>query len=255
MDWSLLHALNNFLASHDAVEDPIVQYEQAAKVLFVALIVGLFLVPRRAVHGVHLFVAHAPDPGFPSDHATASFAVAVALLICHRRWGIVALVMARCCPSVAWHRSPLPEGCPGRRCAGQRQGAAPGIAENPAGDRAARRFRRCDVGHRAGPGGRRGGRRATLSVRRSSLSTRGRWSGPRPSHRHHRSAPRRRLEPDSRRAVRPDDGRAGLRVDPRRRRFRSCPCPGLPGTPAEVTIAAALVDGRGSTGWLGCRHV
>src|SRR5436190_17054712 len=128
MDWSLLHALNNFLASHDAFEDPLVGYERAAQFLFLALIAGLFLIPRGAVrstfrrgavaagasaavalaiaqvisrlvdrprpfvdqpHGVHLFAAHAPDPGFPSDHATASFAIAVALLLCHRRWGIV----------------------------------------------------------------------------------------------------------------------------------------------------------------------
>ena len=133
MDWSLLHDFNNFLAAHDAIEDPLVAYVRAAELLFLALLAGLFLVPRGAVratlrrgavaagasaglalaigqvisrivdrprpfvdepHGVHLFVAHAPDPGFPSDHATAAFAIAVALLLCHRRWGIVALVMA-----------------------------------------------------------------------------------------------------------------------------------------------------------------
>jgi undecaprenyl-diphosphatase len=133
MDWSLLHVLNNFLAAHDAVEDPLVGYERAAQFLFLALIAGLFLIPRGAVrstlrrgavaagasaavalaigqvisrivdrprpfvdepHRLHLFAGHVPDPGFPSDHATASFAIAVALLLCHRRWGIVALVMA-----------------------------------------------------------------------------------------------------------------------------------------------------------------
>src|SRR3954468_6653893 len=133
MDWSLLHALNNFLASHDVVEDPVVAYERAAQFLFVALIAGLFLIPRGAVrltlrraafaagasaavalavgqvishlvdrprpfvdepHGVHMFVTHAADPGFPSDHATASFAIAVAVLLYHRRWGVVALIGA-----------------------------------------------------------------------------------------------------------------------------------------------------------------
>src|SRR5689334_3707594 len=49
MDWSLLHALNNFLASHDAIEDPVVAYERAAQFLFVALIAGLFLIPRGAI--------------------------------------------------------------------------------------------------------------------------------------------------------------------------------------------------------------
>lgn len=44
--------------------------------------------------GVHLFSGHAADPGFPSDHATASFAIATAIFLRHRRWGAVALVAA-----------------------------------------------------------------------------------------------------------------------------------------------------------------
>ena len=133
MDWSLLHSLNDFLAEHDGLEDPLVRYVRAAEVLFIALLAGLFLLPRGEVrstlrrgavaggasaavalalaqvisrlvdrprpfvedpHGVHLFVRHAPDPGFPSDHVTAGFAIAVALLLCHRRWGMAALAMA-----------------------------------------------------------------------------------------------------------------------------------------------------------------
>ncbi|WP_327470703.1 phosphatase PAP2 family protein [Baekduia sp.] len=43
---------------------------------------------------VHLFAKHAADPGFPSDHATAAFAIAVALLLHSRRWGALALVAA-----------------------------------------------------------------------------------------------------------------------------------------------------------------
>jgi undecaprenyl-diphosphatase len=43
---------------------------------------------------VHLLVAHAADPGFPSDHATAAFAIAVAILLRSRRWGLLALAMA-----------------------------------------------------------------------------------------------------------------------------------------------------------------
>jgi undecaprenyl-diphosphatase len=133
MDWTLLHGLNNFLAAHDAIEDPLVDYVRAAELLFLVLLAGLFLIPRGEIrstlrrgvvaagasagvalvigqvisrlvdrprpfvdepHAVHLFVAHAPDPGFPSDHATASFAIAVALLLCNRRWGLLALAMA-----------------------------------------------------------------------------------------------------------------------------------------------------------------
>jgi membrane-associated phospholipid phosphatase len=43
---------------------------------------------------VHLFAKHATDPGFPSDHATAAFAIAVALLLRSRRWGALALAAA-----------------------------------------------------------------------------------------------------------------------------------------------------------------
>ena len=43
---------------------------------------------------VHLFIAASHDPSFPSDHATAAFAIAVALLLRHRKAGILAIVMA-----------------------------------------------------------------------------------------------------------------------------------------------------------------
>jgi undecaprenyl-diphosphatase len=44
--------------------------------------------------GVHQFGHHAADAGFPSDHATASFAIATAILLRDRRWGTVAIVLA-----------------------------------------------------------------------------------------------------------------------------------------------------------------
>jgi len=44
--------------------------------------------------GVHQFAHHAADAGFPSDHATASFAIATAIVLRNRRWGIVALALA-----------------------------------------------------------------------------------------------------------------------------------------------------------------
>src|SRR5436309_13637517 len=132
MDWSILHTLNGFLAGHDAVEDPTVAYVNATEVLFAAFLVVLFVVgrgrwaiarragvaaaastalalvlgkvistlvdrPRPFVanpRAVHLFTAHAADPGFPSDHATAAFAIAVAVLLRHRPLGLVALVGA-----------------------------------------------------------------------------------------------------------------------------------------------------------------
>jgi undecaprenyl-diphosphatase len=44
--------------------------------------------------GVHQFAHHAADAGFPSDHATASFAIATAILLRNRRWGLVAIALA-----------------------------------------------------------------------------------------------------------------------------------------------------------------
>jgi len=133
MDWSLTHTLNTFLAHHDALEDPVVAYANAAEVLFAGLlVVAFFLVGGHARYGarraavaaglscglalliaqvlsrlvdrprpfvadpgqLHLFAKHAADPGFPSDHATAAFAIAVAILLRNRRWGWVTLAAA-----------------------------------------------------------------------------------------------------------------------------------------------------------------
>jgi undecaprenyl-diphosphatase len=133
VDWTLLHALNDFLFRHDAVEDPLVFYVNVSEALFLATLAIVFLAARgerfaswrraavaaglsaglglavgKAIsevvdrarpfvadsHGVHLFSSHAADPGFPSDHATAAFAIAVAILLRSRRWGVVALIAA-----------------------------------------------------------------------------------------------------------------------------------------------------------------
>ena len=133
MDASLVHALNGFLTRHDGVEVPLVAYVNAAELLFLGMLVLAFLLvggrrrrpARRAVvaaglsaglglavaqvlarlvdrprpfvahpGAVHLFSAHAADPGFPSDHATAAFAIAVALLLRDRAWGLVVLAGA-----------------------------------------------------------------------------------------------------------------------------------------------------------------
>lgn len=133
MDWSLLHSLNDFMAAHDGLEDSLLFYVEASEALFVATLAVVFLCAhgvrhlawRRATvaavlstglalaiakviselvdrarpfvadpHGVHLFAVHAPDPGLPSDHATAAFAIAVAILLRKRGWGIFALVAA-----------------------------------------------------------------------------------------------------------------------------------------------------------------
>jgi len=133
MDTSLVHHLNLLFLRHDALEDPLVAYANASEVLFLGLLVAAFLLARgarkvavrRAVvaaglsaglalaiaqvvsrvvdrprpfvshpGAVHLFARHAADAGFPSDHTTAAFAIAVALLLRSRPWGIAALVAA-----------------------------------------------------------------------------------------------------------------------------------------------------------------
>ncbi|HEY4097623.1 MAG TPA: phosphatase PAP2 family protein [Baekduia sp.] len=133
MDLTLLHHANDFFARHDGLEDPLVAYANASEILFLGLLIAAFVVVggarkaavRRAVvaaglsaglglavaavvsrlvdrprpfvahpGSIHLFAQHAADPGFPSDHTTAAFAIAVALLLRSRRWGLVALAAA-----------------------------------------------------------------------------------------------------------------------------------------------------------------
>src|SRR5947199_10497520 len=116
MDWSIVHSLNGFLYHHDAIEDPLLTYIGVAEALYFLLLILCCLfarherfapVRRAAVAGglsaglglltakiitevydrarpfvahpgaVHLFAKHAADASFPSDHATASMAIAV----------------------------------------------------------------------------------------------------------------------------------------------------------------------------------
>jgi|SRR5215211_1729880 len=133
MDLDLYRALNGFATGHDGFEDPLRWIALNAQLLFVALLGALYLARGkwRSLNGrhaavaagfsallalaaahlitdlwarprpyaahpadAHLFVAPSHDPSFPSDHATAAFAIAVAILLRHRKGGIVALVLA-----------------------------------------------------------------------------------------------------------------------------------------------------------------
>lgn len=133
MDFDLYGAINGFAAHHDWAEDPLRFFAIQGQVFFVLLLAGLFLLrgkwrsaagrhgviaagfsaalalgmaqiisrlvqrPRPYVthpHTAHLFLPVSHDFSFPSDHATAAFAIAVALLLRHRRAGILALAMA-----------------------------------------------------------------------------------------------------------------------------------------------------------------
>src|SRR6476659_485392 len=134
MDLTIFHALNGLAVRHDgSVEDPMRFFAVEAPVLFIVLLAGLFLAAGKlrsqsARHGVvaagfsallalgiaqilnhlwarprpyvahpgdaHLFVPATHDTSFPSDHATAAFAIAVAIALRSRRAGWVALALA-----------------------------------------------------------------------------------------------------------------------------------------------------------------
>jgi undecaprenyl-diphosphatase len=133
VDFTLFRDLNGLAYHHDRFEDFLRFFTVNAELMFVTLLAVLFFArgkwaSRNARHGVvaaglaaalalgvaqvithiwerprpfiahpgvaHLFVSHAADPSFPSDHATAAFAIAVSLLLRSRRVGLLALAMA-----------------------------------------------------------------------------------------------------------------------------------------------------------------
>jgi undecaprenyl-diphosphatase len=131
VDTTLLHAVNGFAFHHDGFEDAVSLYEAASQALFLGFVLVLVAVggeggalrragvaaglgaglalalaqlvariaerPRPFVAdpaGVHLFARHAADPGFPSDHATAAFAIATAVALRDRRLGAVFVALA-----------------------------------------------------------------------------------------------------------------------------------------------------------------
>jgi undecaprenyl-diphosphatase len=133
MDLTLYKALNGFAFHHDAFEDVLRVFAQDAQYFFIALLAVLFLATGKwrsenARHGVvaagfsallglgiahlitdfwdrarpyeahpgsaHLFIAPSHDPSFPSDHATAAFAIALSIWLRSRKVGWLALAMA-----------------------------------------------------------------------------------------------------------------------------------------------------------------
>ncbi len=61
------------------------------------VVIRLWQRPRPFVahpHDVHVLLAHAADPSFPSDHSAPAVAIAVVLLGLHRRLGLLVLVGA-----------------------------------------------------------------------------------------------------------------------------------------------------------------
>jgi undecaprenyl-diphosphatase len=126
VDWTLLHAANGMLVGRDWLEDPVTGILAVAVPLYAAATVALWLLARPygltrwkratvaallssslallanqavghvwdrprpfAAHplATHLFAAPSIDPSFPSDHAAAAFAIAVAVLAFSRPVG------------------------------------------------------------------------------------------------------------------------------------------------------------------------
>jgi undecaprenyl-diphosphatase len=133
MDYRLEQIINGPTGSHPALDSLMRQTAIWAEPIFIAIVIGWFLVgwlrglpferrgaiaallaaggslavnqvithiwsrdrPFVAHPGtVHLLHGHAADASFPSDHASAAFAIAMVILLTHRRVGICALLGA-----------------------------------------------------------------------------------------------------------------------------------------------------------------
>jgi len=132
VDYQISEAFNHFAIRHDGFEDMMRLYAICSQYLFVLLVASVTIAglvartgfwrnagvlagvsaaaalliaqlisriadrprPFLAHRGIHDFLQHAPDPGMPSDHATAGFAIATAILLVHRRTGVLALIAA-----------------------------------------------------------------------------------------------------------------------------------------------------------------
>lgn len=133
LDFEVLKQLNGLADRHSTLEAVMRFVAQDSQVLFLLLLTALFFArgkwrSRNGRHGVaaagfsamlalgiaqviaslwdrprpyethpgdtHLFLAPSPDPSFPSDHATGAYAIAFAILLRHRKAGILALALA-----------------------------------------------------------------------------------------------------------------------------------------------------------------
>jgi undecaprenyl-diphosphatase len=98
-----------------------------ASLLVAAAVAHVIARPRPFVAHpqIHAFLAHAPDPGFPSDHATAAFAIAVTLLL---RFGVRALPVLIAAVALAVSRVLIGVHYPGDVLAGAMIGTLAAIA-------------------------------------------------------------------------------------------------------------------------------
>jgi len=128
MDEQVLHALNGLMMRHEDLRSFVVAYVVAAPYLICTFVAIAFILGKRPTRQgavtaglsaiaavssaqiitavidrarpfvadplVQVFVHHGPDRSFPSDSATAAFAIATALLIYKPRLGWVMLALA-----------------------------------------------------------------------------------------------------------------------------------------------------------------
>jgi undecaprenyl-diphosphatase len=129
VDTKLLVALNSMVSAHQHLQRVVVAYVETAPFLVAGLVVLLFIAGRAQTRRgallaalsastavlvaqlitaavgrtrpyaalpdlVHPLVHHGPDGSFPSDTATAAFAIATALMAYAPRWGRIFLVLA-----------------------------------------------------------------------------------------------------------------------------------------------------------------
>lgn len=134
MDFEIYEQLNGWADRHDALADSFRFFAQDGQALFLALLAALFFArgKLRSVNGRHgvaaagfsallalgaaqvigalwdrprpyeahpgeahlLGLSRSSDPSFPSDHATAAYAIAVAILLRHRKAGVLAFILA-----------------------------------------------------------------------------------------------------------------------------------------------------------------
>jgi undecaprenyl-diphosphatase len=164
MDWALLHDLNELMRTQDVFEDPVTAFASIAVGAYAVATVALWFLARPAgvqrlrlactaalasagvglllnqaighlwardrpyvAHpdSLTLFGARSHDPSFPSDHATAAFAIAAAVLFFSPRAGRVFLVAAA---AIAFSRVLIGVHYPSDVAAGALTGTAAAIA-------------------------------------------------------------------------------------------------------------------------------
>jgi undecaprenyl-diphosphatase len=164
MDWPVVHDLNELMRTQDLIEDPVTLFATVAVVLYAFATIALWFISRPAgvqrlrlactaalgsaalglllnqvlaqlwfrdrpyvdhPHSLVLFTARSRDPSFPSDHATAAFAIAVAVFFFNRRLGAVFLSVAS---AIAFSRVLLAMHYPSDVLAGALTGTVAAIA-------------------------------------------------------------------------------------------------------------------------------